>query len=81
MLLDLEAIEQVMVEKHSQKLKKAKGKGGTAQSEAKGDPKHKASGGPTGQVPKKGCSEKFLLTLEGPWWSLPDPQHLGLPLL
>jgi hypothetical protein len=29
LLLDLEAIEQVMVEKHSQKLK-AKGKGGTA---------------------------------------------------
>ncbi len=38
---------------------KAKGKGGTAQSEAKGNPKRKASGGPTSQVPKKGCSEKF----------------------
>ncbi len=59
LLLDLEAIEQVMVEKHSQKLKKAKGKGGTAQSEAKGNPKHKASGGPTSQVPKKGFSEEF----------------------
>jgi hypothetical protein len=58
LLPDLEAIEQVMVEKHSQKLK-AKGKGGTAQSEAKSNPKCKASGGPTGQVPKKGHSEKF----------------------
>ncbi len=28
-------------------------------SEAKGNPKHKASGGPTGRVPKKGHSEKF----------------------
>ncbi len=36
LLPDLEAIEQVMVEKHSQKLK-AKGKGGTTQSEAKGN--------------------------------------------
>ncbi len=42
MLLDLEAIERVMVEKHSQKLK-TKGKVGTAQSEAKGNPKCKAS--------------------------------------
>jgi hypothetical protein len=47
-----------MVEKHSHKLK-AKAKGGTAQSKAKGNPKHKASGGPTGQIPKKGCSKKF----------------------
>ncbi len=38
---------------------KAKGKGGTAPSEAKGNPMRKASGGPTGQVPKKGHSEKF----------------------
>ncbi len=38
---------------------KAKGKGSTAPSKAKGNPKRKASGGPTGQVPKKGCSEKF----------------------
>ncbi len=47
-----------MVEKQSNKLK-AKGKGGTAPSKAKGNPKCKASGGPTGQVPKKGCSKKF----------------------
>jgi hypothetical protein len=58
LLPDLEAIQRVMVEKHSQKLL-ANGKGGTAQSEAKGNPKHKASGGLTGQVPKKGRSEKF----------------------
>ncbi len=57
-LLDLEAIEQVMVETHNQKLK-AKGKGGTARSEAKSNPKPKASGGPTSPVPKSGCSEKF----------------------
>jgi hypothetical protein len=38
---------------------KAKAKGGTAPAEAKGNPKRKASGGPTGRVPKKGCSEKF----------------------
>jgi hypothetical protein len=55
---DLEAIEQVMVEKQSEKLK-AKGKGSTAPSEAKGNPKRKASVGPTVQVPKKGHSEKF----------------------
>jgi hypothetical protein len=47
LLLDLKAIEQVMVEKQSQKLK-AKGKGGTAPSEARGSPKRKASGGPSG---------------------------------
>jgi hypothetical protein len=47
-----------MVEKQNKKLK-AKGKAGTAQSKAKSNPKRKASGGPTGQVPKKGCSEKF----------------------
>jgi hypothetical protein len=58
LLPDLKAIEQVMVEKKGANLK-AKGKGGTAQSKAKGNPKHKASGGATGQVPKKGCSEKF----------------------
>ncbi len=46
LLPDLEAIEQVMVEK-STKLK-AKGKGGTAPSKAKGNPKPKASGGPPG---------------------------------
>jgi hypothetical protein len=58
LLPDLEAIKRVMVEKKGANLK-AKGKGGTAQSEAKGNPKRRASGGPTDQVPKKGCSEKF----------------------
>ncbi len=58
LLPDLEAIKQVMVEKQGANLK-AKGKGGTAPSKAKGNPKRKASGGLTGQVPKKGCSEKF----------------------
>ncbi len=38
---------------------KAKAKGGTAPAEAKSNPKRKASGRPTGQVPKKGRSEKF----------------------
>jgi hypothetical protein len=47
LLLDLEAIEQVMVEKKGVNLK-AKGKGSTAPSEPKGNPKRKASGGPTG---------------------------------
>jgi hypothetical protein len=46
LLTDLEAIERVMVEKGA-KLK-AKGKGDTAPSEAKGNLKRKASGGPTG---------------------------------
>jgi hypothetical protein len=58
LLPDLEAIEQVMVEKKGANLK-AKGKGSTAPSEPKGNPKCKASGGPTGRVPKKGHSEKF----------------------
>ncbi len=58
LLLDLEAIKQVMVKKKGANLK-AKRKGGTAPSKAKGNPKRKASGGPTGRVPKKGCSEKF----------------------
>jgi hypothetical protein len=58
LLPDQEAIERVMVEKKGVNLKE-KGKGSTAPSKAKGNPKHKASGGPTGQVPKKGCSEKF----------------------
>jgi hypothetical protein len=48
----------VMEEKKGANLK-AKAKGGTAPAEAKGNPKGKASGGPTGRVPKKGCSEKF----------------------
>ncbi len=47
-----------MVEKKGANLK-AKEKGSTAPSEAKGTPKRKASGGPTGRVPKKGRSEKF----------------------
>jgi hypothetical protein len=47
-----------MVQKKGANLK-AKGKGGTAPSKAKGNPKRKASGGLTGRVPKKGCSEKF----------------------
>jgi hypothetical protein len=47
LLPDLEAIKQVMVEKKGANLK-AKGKGSTAPSEAKGDPKRKASGGPAG---------------------------------
>ncbi len=55
---DLEAIEQVMEEKRGVNLK-AKAKGGTAPAKTKSNPKRKASGGPTGQVPKKGCSEKF----------------------
>jgi hypothetical protein len=46
LLPDLEATEQVMVEKKGANLK-AKEKGGTAPSEAKGNPKRKASGGPT----------------------------------
>ncbi len=58
LLPDLEAIKQVMVEKKGVNLK-AKEKGSTAPSKAKGNPKRKASGGSTGQVPKKGCSEKF----------------------
>jgi hypothetical protein len=58
LLPDLEAIERFMVEKKGANLK-AKGEGSTAPSESKGNPKHKASGGLTGSVPKKGCSEKF----------------------
>jgi hypothetical protein len=58
LLLDLEAIEHVMVEKQNKKLK-AKGKASTAWPKAKSNPKRKASGGLTGQVPKKSLSEKF----------------------
>ncbi len=58
LLPDLEVIEQVMVEKQGTKLK-SKRKGSTAPSKAKGNSKRKASGGPTSQVPKKGCSKKF----------------------
>ncbi len=47
LLPDLEAIKQVMVEKKGANLK-AKRKGSTAPSKAKGNPKRKASGGLTG---------------------------------
>ncbi len=47
LLPDLEAIKRVMVEKKGANLK-AKGKGGTAPSEPKVNPKRKASGGLTG---------------------------------
>ncbi len=47
LLLDLEAIEHVMVQKQNKKLKE-KGKASTAWSKAKSNPKRKASGGPTG---------------------------------
>ncbi len=46
LLPELEAIEQVMVEKSAKP--KTKGKDSTAPSKAKGNPKRKASGGPTG---------------------------------
>jgi hypothetical protein len=52
LLPDLDAIKQVMVEKKGVNLK-AKGKGSTAPSKAKGNLKCKASGGLAGQVPKK----------------------------
>jgi hypothetical protein len=58
LLPDLEAIKRVMLERKGTNLK-AKGKGSTAPSKPKGNPKRKASGSPTGQVPKKGPSEKF----------------------
>jgi hypothetical protein len=47
-----------MEEKRGANLK-ATAKGSTAPAEAKSNPKRKASGGPTGRVPKKGRSEKF----------------------
>jgi hypothetical protein len=57
-----------MVEKQNEKLK-AKGKAATACPEAKSNPKRKVlaksnpkrkvSGGPTGQVPKKGAVKSF----------------------
>jgi hypothetical protein len=58
LLPNLEAIKCVMVEKHNKKLKR-KGKASTARSEAKSNPKCKASGGLTGRVPKKSRREKF----------------------
>jgi hypothetical protein len=47
LLPDLEAMEQVMVEKQNEKLK-AKSNSGTARTKAKSNPKRKASGGSTG---------------------------------
>jgi hypothetical protein len=47
LLPNLEAIKQVMVEKHNKKLK-TKGMAGTAQSKANSNPKRKASGCLTG---------------------------------
>jgi hypothetical protein len=47
-----------MVEKHNKKLK-AKGKASTARPKTKSNPKRKVPGGPTGQAPKQGRSEKF----------------------
>jgi hypothetical protein len=58
LLPDLEAIEWVMVEEQNKKLK-VKGKATSAHPEAKSNPKRKASGGPTGQVPTKAKCEKF----------------------
>ncbi len=47
-----------MVEAFNEKLK-AKGKATTAGPDAKSNPKRKASGSLSDQVPKKACSEKF----------------------
>jgi hypothetical protein len=57
LLPDLEAIVWVMVEKQNEKLK-AKGKATSAHPEAKSNPKRKASRGPTGRDPKKGCRQR-----------------------
>jgi hypothetical protein len=58
LLLDLETIEWVMVEKQNEKLK-AKSKAKSAHPEAKSNPKRKTTGGSSDQVPKKACIEKF----------------------
>ncbi len=58
LLPDLEAIEQVMVEKKGANLK-TKGKDSTAPSEAKGNPKCKASRGPTGQSLRRVAVRSF----------------------
>ncbi len=47
LLPDLEAIKRVMADKQNEKLND-KGKAATARPEAKGNPKRKVSGGPTG---------------------------------
>ncbi len=80
LLLDQEAIEQVMVEKQIKKLK-ANGKARTAHPDAKSNTKRKVSGGLVDQVLKKPGSEKFCQVLQSPRWPLPDTQHLGLPSL
>jgi hypothetical protein len=74
LLPDLEAIEQVMVEKQSKKLK-AKGKGGTAPSEAKGNPNARCLG-PRLVKSLRRVAVKVLPALQSPRWTLPDPQHL-----
>jgi hypothetical protein len=58
LLLDLENIKQVMVEKHNEKLK-AKGKASTDPPDAKSNLKRNTSGGSGDQVLKKAHSEKF----------------------
>jgi hypothetical protein len=58
LLPNLEAIERIMVEKQNKKLK-AKGKASTAWSEAKNNPKHKASGGPTGESLRRVAVRSF----------------------
>jgi hypothetical protein len=58
LLLDLEAIEWVMVENKNEKLK-VKGKATSARPEVKSRSKRNASGGLSDQVPKKARSEEF----------------------
>jgi hypothetical protein len=58
LLLHLENIKQVMVEKHNKKLK-AKSKASTACPDIKSNPKRKASGGSIDQVPKKAAVRSF----------------------
>ncbi len=59
LLLDLEAIKQVIVEKQNERLK-GKGKDSAACPDTKSNPNRIASGGSGDQVPKKVCSEKFF---------------------
>ncbi len=54
-----------MVEKQYEKLR-AKGKAATAHPDAKSNPKRKASGGLSDQVPKKACSERFCQHCKAP---------------
>ncbi len=60
---------------------KMKGKAATAWPEAKGNLKHKASGGPNGQAPKKVCSEKFCHRCKANGGPYQTQKHLGLLLL